>query len=141
MSKPLQTLALVLLPIWLGLPPPGVAETLNRCIGPGGNVSYQNSACGAGSRLDRTLDYQPDAAAQTPAESRLYRYRPGPYSFSPGARASRQSRRNPAASTASTVCQSAKERRRDQLERLGLHRSYAQLSQLDATVRSACRGL
>lgn len=123
----------------LGAAQPGHAETLNRCIGPQGSVSYQNTACGPGSRLDRTLDYRPDASQAVSPESRLYRYQPLYRSYSSRSR-NRGRQHGATTSTPSAICSAAKDRRRAELERIGLRRTFDQLSRLDATVREACHG-
>lgn len=123
----------------LGVAPPGRAETLYRCVGAHGAVSYQNTTCGAHSRLDRTLDYRPDAEPVAPAETRLYRYQPRFRSY-PARFRSRGRQRRSVAPAPSVVCQAARERRRTELERIGLRRTFSQLSQLDASVRAVCRG-
>lgn len=136
---PLLLFAVALLA--LGAAQPGHAETLNRCIGPQGSVSYQNTACGPGSRLDRTLDYRPDASPAVSPESRLYRYEPLYRSYSSRSRSRSRSRQLGATtSTPSAICSAAKDRRRAELERIGLRRTFDQLSRLDATVREACHG-
>lgn len=140
MSKLFLALIAVLLAVCPGLAQRARAETLYRCIGPNGSVSYQSSSCAAGTRLDRTLDYQPEPADRAPPESRLYRYRPGPYGIGATSRGRRRPQRSAVAPSSSASCQSAKEGRRSALDRLGLRRTYVQLSQLDAKVRAVCHG-
>lgn len=140
MSKLFFALIAVLLAVCPSLAQRARAETLYRCIGPNDSVSYQSTSCAAGTRLDRTLDYRPEPANQAPAESRLYRYRPGPYGAGGTSRGRRSSLRSAVAPSSSVRCQSAKEGRRSALDRLGLRRTYVQLSQLDAKVRAVCHG-
>lgn len=125
---------------WLGFSQSSQAATLYRCIDGHGNVSYQNAACNPGSRLDRSLDYRPDSTSTVPAEARLYRYQPRYPVRAARFRSRSQSRRAAIVPTASAVCHAAREHRRAELERLGLRRTYTQLSQLDANVRAACHG-
>ena len=120
----------------------GMANTLYRCIGPAGTVSYQGQACDAGSRLDRAQEFQPDPVADTantspsPIVVHAHRWR---YSRNPG-RAVRVSYRTSHQRSPSDRCRAAKEHRSSALERLGLHRTYADLSRLDEPVRAVCRG-
>lgn len=120
----------------------GMANTLYRCIGPTGTVSYQGQACDSGSRLDRAQEFQPDPVADTantspsPIVVHAHRWR---YSRNPG-RAVRVSYRTSHQRSPSDRCRAAKEHRSSALERLGLHRTYADLSRLDEPVRAVCRG-
>ncbi len=117
------------------------AETLYRCIAPSGAVSYQGQACAADSRLDRTLEYRPDpepTRIEVPAPDRPRARTAQSYRAYRSFR--RRSRRAVVSATPSARCHAAKAKRRAALERLGLARTYAQLSRLDEPVRAVCHG-
>lgn len=110
------------------------AESLYRCVARTGAVSYQTQPCSSDQRLDRIVDYQPVAATiaeaapvQPRAEARPRRRTTARAVRSPRHRASAAQR-----------CQAAKAKREATLRRLGLRRTYDQLSQIDADVRGAC---
>ena len=125
---------LMLAVLMLACSPPMQAGQLYRCEAAGGAVSYQARACAAGTRMTRTIDYvaQPDSV---------------PAAFKPAAKgaAAASRRRAPRYSGAATrpvmdSCAQAKASREAELERLGLRRTYDDLSRIDAKVRRACRG-
>lgn len=117
------------------------AETLYRCVEATGAVSYQAQVCTGGMRLDRMIHYVRAPERVAPREV---------------GEASRATRRDDRSGThvqlarrgASIVrsrstpdrCRAAKHKRQNALERLGLRRTYAQLSRLDEPVRAACGG-
>lgn len=116
---------------------PAGAGELYRCVGPHRQVSYQSAACANGHRTDRTIAfaaklYEP-AALTSPSqrESRLERSR----ATSPNSHDSHVARRSRA-----DTCTRARAAREETLERLGLSRTYDQLSRIDAKVRGACKG-
>lgn len=115
---------------------PGHAEQLYRCVGQQGVVSYQSLPCAAGQRLDRVLEFQPDVIP--PALPRAVSRRPPADGQSRGTRL--RGTRPRRTVTASDRCRIEKDRRDASLQRLGLTRTYAQLSRLDEPVRVACRG-
>ncbi|WP_256647044.1 DUF4124 domain-containing protein [Thermomonas paludicola] len=115
---------------------PGHAEQLYRCVGQQGSVSYQSRPCAAGQRLDRVLEFQPEAAQ--PAPSRAIPRRAPAYGQAHGTRLRGTHPRRMLA--ASDRCRIEKNRREAALQRLGLTRTFAQLSHLDEPVRAACRG-
>ncbi len=143
MFLPTAVKLLILLLAWQFIlsPQTARAETLYRCVKPNGAVSYQNLSCAPGSRLDRSVDYQPDPAPDPAARPQLFRYRPL-YGSRRGTGRSRyrQTRLTARPSSPSEQCRSAKARRRAELDRIGLSRTYEQLSRTDATVRTVCRG-
>lgn len=117
---------------------PGVASaaTLYRCINSDGSTSYQSRPCERDQRLDATMDYQPDPMPPmtsrdpvTPAKSRraTYGYR-------------RVSSRRVTDDSPSARCRRAKARRAQETERLGLQRTFEDLSRMDAAVRDVCHG-
>ena len=117
--------------------PPAQAESLYRCVGRDGAVSYQSQPCAARQRLDRVVEYQPEArAAPIATEPAVSRRQPRRYAQGNAARVAR------AGGTTSTSqrCRASKAQREAALQRLGLKRTYAQLSALDADVRAACPG-
>ena len=116
---------------------PAGAGELYRCVGPFRQVSYQSAACADGHRTDRTITFaaklsQP-AAVTSPSrrESRLERSRVA----SPNSHDWHVARRSSA-----DTCTRARAARKQTLERLGLSRTYDQLSRIDAKVRGACKG-
>jgi len=113
---------------------PAPAETLYRCIARDGAVSYQALPCSASARLDRVVEYRLEPVAnvaRSPARPALTRRgsRPGPRTATAG---------HISRTTAADRCRAARARRDAALERLGLKRTYVQLSRLDASVRAAC---
>ena len=113
---------------------PAPAETLYRCIARDGAVSYQALPCSASARLDRVVEYRLEPVAnvaRSPARPALTRRgsRPGPRTATAG---------HISRTTAADRCRAARARRDAALERLGLKRTYVQLSRLDAGVRAAC---
>ena len=111
------------------------AGTLYRCVGAGGQVSYLATPCAAGQRMDRSIQFTP--VPDSPVMATSGRQRSG----SAGGRSMSRSRRGGTASrSAVDPCQQAKAKREQALERLGLKRTFDQLSKLDEPVRKACRG-
>lgn len=134
MESPHVAVAVLLL---AALPAVASATHLYRCIGPSGQVSYQSSACAARHRTDRIIEFTPDARtapreAQADAHRRVARG-----ASTPSLRGSSRGQTRPAAASA---CQVAKTRRERELEKLGLKRTFDDLSRLDAGVRSVCNG-
>lgn len=118
--------------------PPVGAETLYRCVARNGAVSYQSQACPETQRLDRIVEYRSDPVrardTEQPVESKRQRTRQT--TRSPGQHAARGSH----AVTTGSRCRASKAKREAALQRIGLSRTYEQLSRLDAPVREACRG-
>lgn len=111
------------------------AQTLYRCIDRQAAVSYQAKPCAPGQRLDRIIAYQPDPP--TPTSGALFSRK---RTESTRGSSVRTTRRTPRHLTASDRCRKAKQQREAALERLGLKRTYDQLSRLDAKVRAICKG-
>lgn len=119
---------------------PARAEQLYRCLARDGAVSYQAQPCAATMRLDRVVEYRPEPAITAPqatasshqAPTKLRKLHPSMY------RSMKNPRWHRAAATAADRCRAAQAGRSAALERLGLKRTYAQLSRLDAKVRAAC---
>jgi|JI10StandDraft_1071094.scaffolds.fasta_scaffold1227151_1 hypothetical protein len=117
---------------------PGLASagTLYRCVGAGGQVSYQAKPCAAGQRMDRTIEF-----AAVPDSQPMATTSRGKRSSATGARSSRGSRRaGTSARPKPDPCLQAKAKREQRLAQLGLKRTLADLSRLDEPVRAACRG-
>lgn len=111
------------------------AGQIYRCVGPGGAVSYQAKECRAGHRLSRTIHYvpQPDSAPRRVAAAAT-----GGRRATSTRRAIGRSGAPPRAAV--DRCSQAKARRQAELERLGLRRTFEDLSRIDADVRRTCNG-
>lgn len=116
---------------------PAQADSLYRCIARDGAVSYQSQPCAARQRLDRVVEYrtEPLAARSGPAPE-VSRRQPRRVASGGGGRMLHTG----SMSTASQRCRAGKARREASLQRLGLKRSYDQLSALDTQVRAVCGG-
>lgn len=115
---------------------PGLASagTLYRCVSAGGQVSYLATPCAAGQRMDRSIEFAPEPDSPMLATSRRQR------SAFAGGRSMARSRRGRASRSGVDPCEQARAKREQRLERLGLKRTFADLSRLDEPVRKACRG-
>lgn len=110
------------------------AQALNKCVSPGGAVSWQSSPCPHGTRRMRSIAYVPEDVVPVPASAQAPVARPSRHRPATGRRTStRVHRRKPDA------CARAREKRESTLERVGLKRTYDLLSKLDADVRRVCR--
>jgi hypothetical protein len=107
------------------------AETMYRCVGKGGAVSYQDYPCEKGAKMTGAVEFMPE---------RVPAYRPPQQIIPPralnvgsplGAHVPMQ--RNPSA------CDSAKAYREQTLRQVGLRRTYELLQRLDENVRVACK--
>lgn len=116
---------------------PGLASagTLYRCVGAGGQVSYVATPCTAGQRMDRSIEFAPVPDSPPLATSGRQR------SASAGGRSMAKSRRGGGTVSRPRVdpCVQARAKREQQLVRLGLKRTFADVSRLDEPVRAACR--
>ena len=124
------------------------ANTVHKCIGPGGTVSYQDAPCAAGSREGGSWAADPEPAPtpaqqqarehrqqQDRAESDFLSRRAGTDRIGSGrAPASRVTRES-----APSACETAKAKREKTLDSVGLKRTYDLLRKLDEQVRAACR--
>ncbi len=116
---------------------PGLASagTLYRCVGANGQVSYLATPCAAGQRMDRSIEFAPVPDSPVLAASGR------PHPASAKGRSISKSRRGGTVSRPRVdPCVQAKAKREQALERLGLKRTYADLSRLDEPVRKACGG-
>lgn len=127
--------------LWLLVSATAGAETLYRCVEETGGVSYQAQICTHGMRLDRTIHYTPvpESAAQRDGGEASRATRRDDYS---GRRVQFPRRSAPVVKSRSAPnrCRAAKFKRQNALERLGLRRTFPQLSKLDEPVRAACGG-
>ncbi len=116
---------------------PGLASagTLYRCVSASGQVSYLATPCAAGQRMDRSIEFAP--VPDSPVMATSGRKRPA----SATGRSMSKSRRNGGTVSRAGVdpCHQARAKREQALERLGLKRTFADLSRLDEPVRAACR--
>ena len=106
------------------LPSLATAENLHRCLSRSGHVSYQAMSCPSDQRTDRTIEFTPEPAppvatarrseraAVVGAKSRVARTHV--------IRSNRKAKASP--------CMHAKAQRERQLERLGLKRTFDDLS-------------
>ena len=114
------------------------AQSVHKCIAPGGAVSYQSAPCERPSReaanWEAPLDPPPSAQRRHVPSSRDVR--------EPGS-AHRASRTGSAyivpKAPKPSACEVAKATRDRTLERVGLKRTFDLLSRLDEQVRNACR--
>ncbi len=129
---------LLLIGLLCVLLPPAQAENLYRCVGSDGAVSYQSRACAARQRLDRVVEYRAEpVAARSEIAPEVSRRQPRRYANGSGGN---RIVRVGSATTASQRCRAGKAKREAALQRLGLKRSYDQLSALDMQVRAVCGG-
>lgn len=113
------------------------AGQLYKCVDAAGHASYQSIACQATQRMERIIEFVPDAPgaassallAVKPVRPKVRRVFSGPRRSSARTEKSRPS-----------ACSQAKAHRERQLERLGLKRTFDDLSRIDAQVRTVCRG-
>lgn len=115
---------------------PAEADSLFRCVARSGAVSYQSQPCSAQQRLDRVVDYRPEPMAAHMGRASILTHRqPRTGMRMAAARGIRGG-----TLTASDRCRAGKTQREASLQRLGLKRTYDQLSALDASVRAVCGG-
>lgn len=112
------------------------AGNLYRCVSRSGHVSYQATSCPGDQRMDRRIEFTSEPAppvtpvrgsertAAVDAKSRVAR--------TPGIRGNRKAK--------VSSCLHAKAQRERQLERLGLKRTFDDLSRIDAKVTAVCKG-
>ena len=125
------------------------AETLYKCVGKGGAVSFQSDPCEPGQRVAQARSYVPE---RPPTNEELWaKHRKAQRDRAESAYLSRLAGTSrvggPSRSTGASIpsqppnaaCEVAKAQREVQLKAAGLSRTYDFLSQLDAMVREACR--
>ena len=115
---------------------PGMAADLHRCVGPAG-VTYQQVPCGPGQVLSKTIPVVTEAPAEKPKAAKSQR-KTGP--ARPVSSSSRGSKTDSIERRRAT-CATAKRVREENLERLGLRRTFDDLRKQDDRVQAACRGL
>ena len=123
---------LLLLFLFPGLAPAG---TLYRCVGAGGQVSYLATPCAAGQRMDRSIEFAPE-----PDSPMLGTISGRKGSNTATGRSVSRSRGGTGSRSRVDPCLQAKAKRGQQLDRLGLKRTFSDLSRLDEPVRKACGG-
>ncbi|MDI9239978.1 hypothetical protein QLQ15_13780 [Lysobacter sp. LF1] len=124
------------------------ANTVHKCIGPGGAVSYQDAPCAAGLREGGRWAADPEPPPtpaqmqardrklqQDRAESDFLSRRAGTDRVGSGRAQTSRAVRNPAPS----ACEAAKAARQKTLDSVGLKRTFDLLRKLDEQVREACR--
>ena len=112
------------------------AGNLYRCVSRSGHVSYQATNCPLDQRMDRRIEFTSEPAPAAASVRRSERTAAvGAKSRVARTRVIR-SNRKPKAS----ACMQAKAQRERQLERLGLKRTFDDLSRIDARVRAVCKG-
>ena len=116
------------------------AAELLRCVAADGAVSYQDTPCGAGSRLTKTIAV-PEAA---PAEERAVKSKAAkstkakaPKSDRGGAKPAKSDNRN----RQRQACAAARAEEKRVLDGVGLERTFDQLRTLGDKVLAACKGL
>ena len=115
---------------------PVMATDLHRCVGPAG-VTYQQVPCGPGQVLSKTIPVVADAPAEKPKAANSQRRSSSKRPASPVVRGSATD----AIDRRRARCATAKRVRDENLERLGLRRTFEDLRKLDDRVQAACRGL
>lgn len=112
------------------------AGNLYRCVSRSGHVSYQATSCPSDQRTDRRIEFTSEPA---PAAATL-RHAERTAAVGAKSRGARTHgiRGNGKAET--SPCMHAKVQRERQLERLGLKRTFDDLSRIDARVRAVCKG-
>ena len=140
-SRPIVLHLVALAWVAIGIAPAARAETLYRCRDRHGVPVYQNEVCSGELRPAGVREYtpariDPTLARQTQAARDALDRR-----YIEATRAARLGavRRQHGKQT-EDPCRSAKARRDSTLKRVGLHRTFDLLSQLDGDVWDACKG-
>lgn len=107
-----------------------------RCVGKGGEISFQSQPCGPDARMTKAI--------HAPPERELQRRMTQASSAAAGANASnaqyaRVSQPNVSQDSRDAACAQARRSREETLERVGLARTYELLQRLDAMVNEACK--
>jgi len=113
------------------------AGNLYRCVSQSGHVSYQAISCPRDQRTDRRIEFTSEPA---PPEATVLRpeRKAAIGAKSHGARP--HGIRGDTKAKTTSPCMHAKAQRERQLERLGLKRTFDDLSRIDARVRAVCEG-
>lgn len=112
------------------------AGNLYRCVSRSGHVSYQSIICPRDQRTDRRIEFVPEPAPPVATVRRSER----PAAVSAKSRGARTHDVRGKAKAETSPCMHAKARRERQLERLGLKRTFDDLSRSDSSVRAVCKG-
>jgi len=112
------------------------AENLYRCVDGRGRASYQSQACPVGNRTDRVIEFTPDPIAKramTPSRASRASLKTVSHQSANGSARGRSDK-------TADACDRAKAKRAAQLQKLGLKRTYDDLSRIDAAVWKVCQG-
>ena len=112
------------------------AGNLYRCVSRSGYVSYQAASCPSEQRTDRRIEFISEPAPPVATVRRSERT--AVVGAKPSAARTNVIRSNRKAKASS--CMHAKAQRERELERLGLKRTFDDLSRIDAKVRAVCKG-
>lgn len=115
------------------------AGNLHRCVSPTGAVSYQSAACGSGQRLDRLITYVPEPDSKPATRTRAGRDAAATARYAGSRGGASTHAGSKGRKKRVDACAQARQERSSSLERLGLRRTFDDLSRLDAVVRDACR--
>jgi Domain of unknown function (DUF4124) len=114
------------------------AGQLYKCVDAAGDVSYQSTACQAPQRVERVIEFVPDAPGTASSAllvvSKPVRPQARRVSNGPRRTSTRTNKPRPSA------CSQAKAQRERRLEGLGLKRTFDDLSRIDVRVRAVCEG-
>lgn len=116
---------------------PATAQVVYKCVGKGGKVEYTSFPCGKHQKTVKAVTAVPEPVrrypqpAQPPVASQPYAGQSNNF-YAPAAPTQRE--------IAQQKCQSAKEWRQIELDRLGLRRTFDILRQLDDYVAQQCKG-
>ena len=107
-----------------------------RCVGKGGDISFQSEPCGPDARMTKAI--------HAPPERELPRRVTHASNITANANAStaqyaRVTQSNAGQDSRNAACAQARRSREETLERVGLARTYDLLQRLDAMVNEACR--
>ena len=112
------------------------AGTLYRCVSRSGHVSYQATSCPRDQRTDRRIEFVSEPVPVAAAVRRSERKA----AVGARSRSVRTSGIRGNAKAETSPCMHAKAQRERQLERLGLKRTFDDLSKIDARVWAVCKG-
>lgn len=111
------------------------AGNLYRCISRSGHVSYQAIGCPRDQRTDRRIEF-----ASEPAPAAVTVRRSEQKAIGARPQAARAHGVGSDAVPKADPCMRAKAQREQELQRLGLKRTFDDLSRIDARVRAVCKG-
>lgn len=118
------------------LPSLVTAGDLYRCVSRSGHVSYQGVSCPRDQRTDRRIEFASEPARAAATVRRSGRKA----AVGAKSRGARTHGVRGYAKAKTSPCVHAKVQRERQLERLGLKRTFDDLSRIDAKVRAVCKG-